>query len=78
MATVMMSIVLTCTYVGQIPFGDKILPIQRTCIYKPSLYCFFPSICADLCLTLLILDLILLTNAFVAKPWLAPSWFPRC
>ena len=44
MATVMMSIVLTCTYVGQIPFGDKILPIQRTCINKPSLYCFFPSI----------------------------------
>ena len=41
MATVMMSIVLTCTYVGQIPFGDKILPIQRTCINKPSLYCFF-------------------------------------
>ena len=44
MATVMMSIVLTCTYVGQIPFGDKILPIQRTCVSKPSLYCFFPSI----------------------------------
>ena len=41
MATVMMSIVLTCACVGQIPFGDKILPIQRTCINKPSLYCFF-------------------------------------
>ena len=40
MATVMMSILLTCTYVGQIPFGDKILPIQRTCVSKPSLYCF--------------------------------------
>ena len=44
MAMVMMSSVLTCTYVGQIPFGDKILPIQRTCINKPSLHCFFPSI----------------------------------